>query len=784
MSAIRRTSMAALPALLLLLSTARSEAQMPQIERVVGPACIEILAAKTMADVKTIALRHLGPVSEFRRTAEDFLVSRSVNGTLNGATLDPLHKAEAAVKFKQREIDRLEALTLATRKKYDIAKDALEAAIKIEADLKAARLRLAKATPSGPRLLWSKTQTTEFDDAEKAVNGLAEQFAKADKPGWTTRFANLSSELGRAVDAEQKARKELPPLKAEETRTRTAFNTAKVATDKASADIAIADIQVNGIANCAAQSALKIDPQTVAIAAKLDGMLANLESNVVAMEKMKPTTSGFCARLQGALLAAQAATSIEETARQLAANAKSTSAQGATGQAEKQKAAAAAATIGRLRAHATKAANDACKAAGAVTADPAKATAATDLAEARSQRTLAEKDVAEAAAALNDIRAAHATLTGAGAPSPNAALTARLDALRARLRAELGSDELHAVMADVMAVARIDAAAVIAAGKMIGDYEGFAKDALGKPTYEFVAANAREPRFKALEARYLAMLATIQCVQQATAQMATLLERMTAAHNAIDEAAAAVGAVTPAGAAGEIEAIFTKAYADAQAIAAEATRAIGCETTARKAVETASAATPKLPPGAVTTPIPGKPNGLSCRYTKGASYIEFIIYDRPCPPSIEDYTLAGSKPVEVASTTEKDFGDKAADFTGKWIDKREQSWAYTFTNGKASRFPISAETIYAGGDNAKTKWTGFCQRLAINKVECGGTGTFENTLRVQEFKVKAVLFVHDGGILTHDYEFYDGKTVRMKFEGHRPVPFNNGKFKGNPLTKQ
>jgi hypothetical protein len=632
--------------------------------------------------------------------------------------------------------------------------------------------------------------TAERKLKEQERDALKQRIERTDKRGILQRLRAAERGYEEKTQGVEALRKQIAALEKLEAAARVPVATLKRRIAEAEAEATLASARQAGFEKCALQRRYQIDPDLIAKLKRLDELLESLGRGIAGVEAraapLKQPCAGFDAEIAAlrtmALEIGRSADALTVKARTQPGSAADAQRQAATAIADARIAAAAVTTA---RAHAAQVAQVACQASKAVVDKPTDPKASALLDAARDNRTAAEADVAKASAALNQIRALHA---GLQAGPTRAALGGELAGLKGRLAALRGQ---HATLAKTAS----DAAAVFRDSSQIADrLYSLAQSAKNEDSLE----RERKPQIDALVVRVLAAvkLACPSNSSDAVKALAVLVAAAAAKVGAAETAVSSAGAPPAASNAGtQIEAIFTAARTDADGVAAEATKAVGCDVAARQAHAAAastgtsststSTSKPKLPAGAVDKPIPGKPNGLSCRYVKGTSYVEFILYDvKTCPPTIEDYPLASAKPVEVASTTEKDFGDKAADFTGRWLDTREQSWAITITNGKASRFPISAETVYSGGDNAKTKWTGTCQRLEINKVECGGSGTFENNLRVAEFKVKAVLYVFEGKTMTHDFEYTEGRTVRMKFEGHKPQPFNVGKFKGNQLTKQ
>jgi hypothetical protein len=150
--------------------------------------------------------------------------------------------------------------------------------------------------------------------------------------------------------------------------------------------------------------------------------------------------------------------------------------------------------------------------------------------------------------------------------------------------------------------------------------------------------------------------------------------------------------------------------------------------------------------------------------------IEVELFDvTTCPTEIPG-RFVGSSPT-TQTEMEKDFGEKSHDFTGKWVDDREQHWTFTITNGKASRFPISAQSVHRGADNTLSKWTGTCIRTEENKAVCEGKGTHANDLRVMSFTVKITMYVHsDIGRLAYTGEYTHTQLVSMKIPGMKPTP--------------
>lgn len=642
-------------------------------------------------------------------------------------------------------------------------------------------------------------------EAEREVQTRALIVQRANKPEVIDRLKRMTAAQVEKQSRHDGLRQTIAAQKLEVRRLESNRDAFSRPLDQAKADWAAASLRDETMNRCIAQRRVELDPKLSREAKWIDDKLDQSEKAIAAIEAspLLPRCAAFDATAKSIL---GAANQLGAQADALAGRARGQNAATPQRQSESANKAladarAAAARLTSLRGDSSRAQKAACGASQRIVANPSDPASAAALVEAQRNWAQADSNARVAAGILAEIRAAQAAGRASSTPSATTDLTSEVNALKGK-----GAD-----LENQRSAFNGAAAEVAALNRRITNVQGdvFQLESNAQIARESIEA-MRELRIAGLARRLRAIgpacIGAAGLAGTLDGPVAAAIAKVKAAESAVFVKTTISG---PPEVTGQIGAILTSATADAEAMESDALIARRCEAAARTALaskpappSTSSkpradeapketnkdppkeATPPKLPAGAVTAAIPGKPGGSSCRYAKGTSSIEFIIYDRPCPPNIEDYPLTGSKRVEVSSSTEKDYGDKAQDFTGKWVDKRDQWWTFTITNGKASRFPISAQSVYVAADNGVSKWSGTCIRTAENKAECDGTGTWDDTLRTMAFKVKVVMYVHSGTTITYDYEFLTSEMVRAKLPTSRPGGMGVGKFKGNPLTKQ
>ena len=298
----------------------------------------------------------------------------------------------------------------------------------------------------------------------------------------------------------------------------------------------------------------------------------------------------------------------------------------------------AAAAISTAKSHATRAANDACQVSDAIIknlADPAARARITDVQRSRAE---AEQDVMQTAAALDRIRAAHAAVIAAN--SLQTPLTLEFHGLKTR--AGNLKRRRDAIVEKASELGDFNTAITLVVAQLASYNRQATAETKNAPPH---AARARATRIAALLDRANKIDRT--CVSRIRPTTLTMDAARNGADAKITNAASAIFDKTgvlaePPNIGPEIERIFNAARTEAEAVAAEAVKAVRCEAAARNALANPPACAGAPPPGAVLKP--DRPGGLTCKYQCGSSYIEFTVFDgtTTCPPKIEDYTLVGS----------------------------------------------------------------------------------------------------------------------------------------------
>ncbi|MGQ0585087.1 MAG: hypothetical protein ACT4O6_24380 [Reyranella sp.] len=484
-----------------------------------------------------------------------------------------------------------------------------------------------------------------------------------------------------------------------------------------------ANAKAAGVLACRREWIIRGDESGGPYLARLDAILAKVGADIARMESLVAQARALCLR---------ARTDIPETtknARQLVAAIDKLTTEagmqrmqsGPTAATGVQNAGNAAAAIAELRKHAAEAAQSACKANEAVQAAPRGDRAAVDLAEAKRQQTAVEQDVVQAAAKLKEIQAAIA----AQQTPVDGGFVGRLRALQAQAPRVMTFDPLRQPMSDYDTFSKAKAGA----SNALSEYEGAWGDA--GTDAEKGAAKLREGRYTEFANRYREAIGGADCLSEVMVAVPAMLRQLGAIEEALKNAETGVIASgTDVDQQGDLQKILATAQADAASIAMEVTNAVRCA----GAAQTAMPSPPSGAPTAPASPQPSPPPGASA-----------------LPPA-------------------QDFGDKNADFTGRWVDHHDQFWTFTISNGKTARFAIAAQSVHRGSANFDNKWSGACARTEVNKAVCSGTGTYEDDLRVMSFAVRVVMYVHDGGILNYNAEYTSVALVRMKIPGQKPTP--------------
>ena len=796
---------AALFALLAALAGVDAGAQQPTTgNRQVDLVCLEIFELKSVADIRRYDNSKHKPAEREAIAAENAL-SELRN---NPATTAAIRKAEAdKARAKQRRIDadvELSGLLMG----YPRVEDYEAERTKLQAELRNIRelekqYEDAKQNLSvyGKSSIGDRQAQVEVLRLQKEVKALRTTIDKADESGVQDRLNKTTEERAKKQGRIVVLRESLPGLNASEQAAERALERAQRPLAEAQAEAYASRQLAEAMRRCLSERHAQLDPGQADALKRLDEVLASLERSMLQIEEKAKGVLARCPTLDGIAKAAQSeAAELDRAADRLVARARTQQASAADAQRHAAAATkalndarAAAATIASARTHATQAAQVACRGSEAIKAKPADPDMRLTLVEVQRNRAQAEQDVTITAGALDTIRAAFGAARTNAVPPAASGLANDIAALRVKGSAlESRRTEFNGAIAETAAVR---SALTQVAGILYPFYRNLTTQSGGLEQLREVRIKNLNGRLEAIDTKCMDHAATLSGSLDGVVQAAAA--KLGAAETSVAQTAMPAGAPDYAA---QIEAVFANARAEAELVAAEAVKAVRCEAAARTAMAgpapppspppttaaapPSDAAPPKLPPGAVPKPIPGKPNGLTCRYTRGQSSIEFTIYDvRACPP-IDDYTLVSQRPAEESTAMEKDFGEKAQDFTGKWVDKRDQFWTFTITNGKASRFPISAQSVYVADDKGVSKWSGTCIRTGENKAECEGAGTWDDALRIMSYKVKVVMYVHSGTTITYDYEILTAQMTRAKLPTARPGRVSPGKFKGNPLTKQ
>ena len=732
-------------------------------DSLVEDACNDIRTARTPQDLATIQAQHAGRVAADLKFSRD--TAKPDYTTLMRDLFINANKERVAADVELATLIGFAAPTTADLQQAVV--DAQQEVRKIEG-WGGERDQLQKSLDD---LLLA---TLKVPDWRKLADDYRKQIADKQKdidakmPAAQTRLTNATARHKGRLDRIAELRRDLPRLNDNEAVFLRNLNDAIRQQAAALGDIAVLEDVEKRVANCveAQRRAFNPSPQDSAWQAKL----ADLEKAIAAAERRVPAVTRACreteeqlnatrasvARLQG-----QAATILTQaTAQQVRAAATATQAAAAGRQALTDIASAVAA-VTASRARVAQLSQAACQGARLYQGDPKGANAPGALAEAFRNRALAENEVLQSAIALQTIRSTHATALASAAP---AAGPLDLDSGRQQLgavkKAILDLLDTPAQLHERRRGGQFHFYVVLGIG---GDLEAFTKADPRSPIGLFATAQA--PAINALVERHAKLLP--DCSTPLGARINALDGEIAAALAKANEATGAIWALAPPPALTNnvhlIEAIYTHARGIADGTAADALNAMRCVAETQTAIITAPPPPPVAPPTA----------GIKCRYTRpGGQVIEVELFDvATCPPEIPA-RFVGSAPA-TQTDMEKDFGDKAHDFTGKWVDQRDQFWTFTIANGKASRFPIAAQSVYRGSDNQLSKWTGTCIRTEANKAVCEGKGTFENDLRVMSYSVKITMYVHLAeGRLAYNGEYTHTQLVSMKVPGMKPTPGN------------
>ena len=669
--------------------------------------CTEITSARTQADVEKIYDRHAATVSA-QRTAADQVAS-----TRRAQARTAIFQWEKAQQTKQQELGKAQA--------------------------RLANLVNQFVTDSVP---WLKA---ELDKAKKELDELT----STNKAQATARVADLSKRYVAAYAAEKETRAFIEKLTHDEEVAHRAYDQAEAESKRADEESSRVWTKSWDLERCRVTRLAQFNPKDAAAIASVEAAATKHQRDIAELEKLARQAPSICPPAAAAIAGVEkSASNLEAALRKLAADAKAQESRQPVTAPINPDVANAARAISSLSKHAAEAALGACEASKAILAAPHDPSAVASLGEALRYRSTAEADVTMAANFLNVIRAAHAAAAPPGSPAAPAApaaaaggLTAQLDALRARSAAELGAAAAVKSMLSLQTFAQSVTTAENAAKASAAEVKRVvdaAKDA-GLPEMWFRTLWSQ--RFLELATRHEAALKGVSCAFALLAKLERAAQGMAATHKALKDAEAAVAsAQAKSGAAtnprAEIEAIFNAARSDADIVAVEAVTAIGCAA----AAQTAMAA----PPAAAPPPAAAAP---------------------PATPPVAPPPAAGP-----SGEMEKDFGDRNADFSGKWVDHHDQFWTFTITKGKGSRFPIAAQSVHRGSANFDNKWSGTCIRTEVNKAVCEGRGTYQDDLREMAFTVKVVMYVHDGVTLNYDAKYTSTNLVRMKVPGMQPSP--------------
>jgi hypothetical protein len=609
---------------------------------VVDAVCKLAIEAKTVEETKKLwrdhSTKHAWSITEAEQKLAE--ARRKVNETESTLKADEKAAADAKAKLSSLLTSRPTAEEHAAEraKAQKEIREIRELDSKYQ-DAKADLDVFAKATPG------SRQNKEELARRQHEVRTRKRILDMADENAVQERLKQATDGYNEKTAGIVTLRAAIAGLDQNEATSRRALERARTAVTQAGTHLAAMRAREQGVQLCIRVRSAQLDPENGPRLRQLDELLDRIERRIAELETRAPQLASQCAPIVAEIEALQReAAGLGRDADALAAKAAAPQAGAAdyqrrfnqASQAERD-ARSAAAAISSARTHAAKAAQNACTGSEAITKNLADPGARTRLIDVQRSRTEAEQDVAQTAAALDRIRAAHASVVAAG--PLQTPLTRELAGLKSRA-AELKRRR------DAAAMKATDPAdfsmAVEAIVTLLRQHQSNAKSEFSHT----IAERLREFRISELLGR--AERIERSCGPRAR-NAALEMDRLNRdAIAKVDNVTSAVGntgvLADPPSFGPEIERTFNAARTEAEAVAAEATKAVRCEATARNALANPPACKGTPPAGAVLKPDPSRKGGLTCLYRCGSSSIEFTVFDgtTACPPKIEDYTLVSS----------------------------------------------------------------------------------------------------------------------------------------------